>query len=482
MRKQKSTLSLIFLLLIPLMVLGSVPKKHHIIIDTDCAPDDLRAINLLLSSEDVEILAITSVDGALEPEDGYLKISTLLHELGHEGIPTTQGILAKNKTPEWADFVKTVKWGEEIISYDQPAEVKEFLINTIEKEEQPVELVCLGPLTNVANAILMKPAIKQKIKRIIWFDQCLEDSKWTNYGMDCPSADYILQIKIPVYRVKTGEKKFIFNQEFYQSIGNINTPYARNIYKSHSSDSIQQKIKAGNLQMWDELVALYLFYPGMFQQDTTFSDSKGTVMEMKDPEQVYDKMLHHLKLFNNQDNIVFKNFPQDTSFYKADVKPFADSIINHYGLKEWKALVLTNEIHDHLGLYSIIGAKMGIRAIEYFHTNSDHIEIESSGGNKPPLSCFNDGLQVGSGSTMGNGSFKIMEGDNSPKAVVTFNDKSIEIQLKTKYHNQIQQTIIKTKNLYGLESEKYWNTIRKKGIEIWQNFDRKEIFTIRELN
>lgn len=33
-------------------------------------------------------------------------------------------------------------------------------------------------------------------------------------------------------------------------------------------------------------------------------------------------------------------------------------------MQEWTAVLLTNELHRHLGMWNIVGAKMGIRAME----------------------------------------------------------------------------------------------------------------------
>ena len=48
----------IILLTINYLFADSGKARFHVIIDTDCAPDDLRAISLMLASSDYEILAI----------------------------------------------------------------------------------------------------------------------------------------------------------------------------------------------------------------------------------------------------------------------------------------------------------------------------------------------------------------------------------------------------------------------------------------
>ena len=78
-------------------------------------------------------------------------------------------------------------------------------------------------------------------------------------------------------------------------------------------------------------------------------------------------------------------------------------IIKKYGMDEWNSGVLANELHRHLGVFAIIGVKMGIRAREYFNTGVDEFSVRSFAGSIPPVSCFNDGLQVSTGATPGHG-------------------------------------------------------------------------------
>ncbi|MFP4526122.1 MAG: nucleoside hydrolase [Bacteroidales bacterium] len=461
----------------------TINPRHHIIIDTDCAIDDLRAINLLLSSGDTEVMAITSADGTLEPEEGFLKIKSLLKYLGHEGIPVSKGITArKDETPEWRDLAHDMNWGKKILSYKEPPEVKEFLVQKIEEADEPIELVCLGPLTNIANAIIMKPEIIGQIERIIWFDQCQPREKWTNYGMDCLSADYILNKEIPIITIRTNEEPGDFSKSFYESIGEINTPYAQNIHYTHSSEKILNAVEEGTLKIWDELAALYVLEPELFEQDKSLPDSLGKVMKVKNSVNVKEKILKSLESYNKDDNILFNTFPADTSLYRKEIQPVADTVIRKYGIKEWKAVVMTTEIHGHVGLYSIIGAKMGVRALEYFRANGENTKIESHAGKSPPLSCMNDGLQVASGNTVGNGSFSIIEDQKTPEAIVHYKNRKLHIQLETQYLKELERIISKEKEQHGMKTKEYWENIKQEAVEIWKKWDRKEIFKLEESN
>jgi pyrimidine-specific ribonucleoside hydrolase len=98
-----------------------------------------------------------------------------------------------------------------------------------------------------------------------------------------------------------------------------------------------------------------------------------------------------------------KSTPVDPMYYFDDVSGSVTEIIEKYGIDEWTSGVLSNELHRHLGIFTIIGVKMGIRAREYFATGVDEFTVRSFAGSTPPVSCFNDGLQVSTGATPGHG-------------------------------------------------------------------------------
>ena len=52
---------------------------------------------------------------------------------------------------------------------------------------------------------------------------------------------------------------------------------------------------------------------------------------------------------------------------------------------------------------------MGVRAREILHAPMDGIRAVSKAGNKPPLSCMNDGLQAAAGASLGRGAIRITD-------------------------------------------------------------------------
>lgn len=175
-------------------------------------------------------------------------------------------------------------------------------------------------------------------------------------------------------------------------------------------------------------------------------------------------------------------FPTDPTWYASDIRPSMEDIIHKHGKDEWKACVLTNEIHGHLGIFSLAGVKMGILALEYFDVGRDALSVTSWAGYAPPLSCLNDGIQVSTGATLGQGTIRVLNG-SLPSAMVLFNNNGREIlmTLKPEYLDKALQDIHYAKKMYGLSRENYWIYVRQQALKYWLDWDRKKIFDIEEI-
>jgi inosine-uridine nucleoside N-ribohydrolase len=474
----KKILSIGFLLLLASVhALGTEPPRHHVIIDTDGSPDDLRALNMILSSGNTEVLAITSADGTLEPEEGFMKIQALLNSLGHEGIVTSQGIITKNEPSPLRILARQVSWGEDPLSYSEPEEVKELLVKVIEQEEKPVDIISLGPLTNIANAVLMKPSVKSQISKIIWVDQCQSDIAWSNYGMDCLSADYLLGTRIPVYRIIPDDKLPAISSSFVDSLEQMSDPYARSIFESFQNDSMQMRLKDNRLRVWNELAALYLYKPNLFTRDETYPDSAGQVMKVAEKDSVLPAIQSLLRQPKAGDGVIFSQFPADSASYQADMQPLIERALCQYGIQEWRAITLTAELQGRLDVSGVIGAKMGVRILDYFHTYPGQFDITSYCGIHPPLSGMNEGLQVAC-KTTGNTGLQIKEDKAEPRARVRFHDRQIEISLREDYNRQMQDDLEQINSQYEFGTAGYRQAIREKALQYWLEWDRKDVFRI----
>jgi len=178
--------------------------------------------------------------------------------------------------------------------------------------------------------------------------------------------------------------------------------------------------------------------------------------------------------------VVFSGLPMHKEDYAVDVQQIMDEVIEKHGMEEWRLAVITSELHGHLGIYSIIGAKMGLYARELLDANLDEIKIQSFAGLNPPVSCLNDGLQVSTGATLGHGLIEAGATD-SPVASARFinGDTILELSLKQDEAKEIQRMIREALTSSGGLTDEYWQWVRVHALDIWARFDRKVIFEQR---
>jgi pyrimidine-specific ribonucleoside hydrolase len=67
-----------------------------------------------------------------------------------------------------------------------------------------------------------------------------------------------------------------------------------------------------------------------------------------------------------------------------------------------------------------------------------------------------------------------------PMADFYYLGRKITLTLKSKYKNKIIADVKELSSIYGLDSNIYWEFIRIDALNYWTNWDRHEIFDIRE--
>lgn len=458
----------------------SVPRIP-VIIDTDCGADDLRAFCLLTALQEIDILAVTTSDGALNPQDGYDKVYRLLQATEHTNIPVGIGPNSKLKAPAWRNYCKKLNWelrGAPAPVPQNKIKASDLIVKCLSSNPDPVTLLCLGSLTNLADAVKSHPELIQKINRVIWYNETMSPLSGINYERDQASADFILKKDIKV--------EFISNNNSPQA--EYDTPLSENLSKienryAHIAEN--SIIQADHSQrITDELIPVYLWYPEFFDMQIDMINPLHSIVKNLNFNGIREKIpLILAQKYVVEKNITFESFPDQPEVYKYDVRQYMNKIIQNYGKEEWRVCVLTNEIHGHLGVYSIVGAKMGLKARELLNTDVDRLEVLSFAGHKPPMGCMNDGLQVSTGATLGLGMIHIS--DDSilrPEAIFTYQGKKIRLRLKDEYNKQVDADISKGILEYGNLTDGYWKLIRILSLKYWAEWNRNDMFVVEPLN
>lgn len=458
--------------------------RIYAIVDTDCAPDDLRTICMLLGDHNIEVMAITTSEGALTPQQGKQKVLSLLNSFYHQGIPVAAGRAIHPKAPRWRETSRQTHWGDPVEDKHPAVTARELLIQTLENEKRPVTLICLGALTNISDVLTQQPQLKERIERLIWYNSGAQPMKGTNYEIDPQAARQVLNSGIKMCLVSSStEESAPIDRQFLTELSRLqSSPYARKVAESHATPPLRELIRDEHLRIWDELTVLALYAPQLFTQTTLSPTVEWYSIDT--PHQILPIEEQILAIYRGPENVdgkIFYHFPLDESFYIRDIMPIIGRAVQRYGLSEFRAAVLTNELHGHLGIFATVGVKMGIRAREYFNIGVDDMQVMTYAGNRPPVSCLNDGLQVSTGGTLGHGLITVAtveEGNARSEATFTFKGKQVTLRLKPDYERRVREDLRKGVEMYGSDTPENWQYVRQLAVQYWLDWDRHDIFEI----
>lgn len=147
--------------------------------------------------------------------------------------------------------------------------------------------------------------------------------------------------------------------------------------------------------------------------------------------------------------------------------------------REKQLVELVNRFHGHIGIYSMLGVKMGLRIREIFSADGlqGPIGIVAYTGSEPPVSCLLDGLQASTGSTLGHGLIRVAQSPNPPRAMAAFTcgGKTVSLALKPAFESRIEADIKRGVSLYG-HAPQYWEYVENLALRYAREWDREEIF------
>ncbi len=138
--------------------IGPIP----VILDTDIGDDidDTWALMMLLRSPELDVRLITTDFGNTKYRTRLL--AKLLQQLGHADIPVGIGLQPADETGNQSDWLGDYRLN------DYPGRVHEdgvqILIDTINQSPEPVTLLCIGPVMNIAEALRRDPSIAENAR------------------------------------------------------------------------------------------------------------------------------------------------------------------------------------------------------------------------------------------------------------------------------------------------------------------------------
>ncbi len=145
----------------------------RIILDTDPGVDDALAFLLAFSSPEIKVEAVTTVDGNVDVEKGTQNARQLLEFLGRTDVPVARGAnhpmlrsMQHAESYHGRTGLMDAILPETKMKIDKRG-AAQLIIDEVGNLGKDLTIVAIGPLTNIATAVLADPTIPEKVNGLV---------------------------------------------------------------------------------------------------------------------------------------------------------------------------------------------------------------------------------------------------------------------------------------------------------------------------
>jgi purine nucleosidase len=237
---------------------------HKVILDTDIGTDvdDALALAVLLGSKDVDLMGITTVYGDVRLRS---QIAMNLCSMADREIPTFMG---NDKTISAREVWMSGSEGKnfkELESFTtQSKSAVDFLIEEVIAQPGSIDIIAIGPLTNIAQAIQSDRDFEKKVKRVwIMGGDFTQSRVEHNFKCDVDAARIVLEsnIQISILDLPSSQKTIIRMKEIEQI---RNAPVFGVLLHSEIMSWIEPRNQDWTIPH-DPIAALALLVPDFFE-------------------------------------------------------------------------------------------------------------------------------------------------------------------------------------------------------------------------
>lgn len=277
---------------------GSQPTpsaRHRVIIDTDFAlppQDDGLALALALNSPELDIVGITTVTGNFNLARANADVLKMLEITGHGDIPVYAGAMrplvhtkddfAISQHGEWwSDAPAPEPPGGFAKKTLEPEAAMDYLIRAVMENRGQIEIIALGPLTNISLAIRKQPAFASAVKRMVIMGGAIASlpdgagnvtpNAEFNFWVDPEAARVVLRSGIPIeLSALNVSRKTGLTKPWYDRLVATDTPLTRLIRSQ--MDQVFVKTPNRALLMFDEVAVASAIDPTLVKTEPMIVD------------------------------------------------------------------------------------------------------------------------------------------------------------------------------------------------------------------
>jgi len=187
-------------------------SRHRIIIDTDPGVDDALAILLALASPEIELLGLSVVAGNVPLEATLANACKIVSLSGRTDVPIHAGApgpLVREQV--YGKYAHIGAFSDALVPAatirPQPEHAVDFLVRVARRaaaDGDPVTICAVGPLTNLALALVQHPDVARGIRRIVSmggaFTALGHRTPWAEYNIyaDPHAAEIVYSSGVPI--------------------------------------------------------------------------------------------------------------------------------------------------------------------------------------------------------------------------------------------------------------------------------------------
>lgn len=227
-------------------------SKLPLLLDVDMGLDDARVVLALPGQDTFQVLGIVTVEGSAGAAKGADNALRLLAALGVHDIPVAVGeskaIKGPIPTPAWRSMAEGLG-GLNLPAAQRKVETaagKDFIVKALRQSAQPVTMLAIGPLTNLARALDQDATLAKKIRALYLLGDFVGCTSY-NCTTDLEAAKRVFAHKVPTVMVlSSAAASAPFDQAFLAKVQALGSPAGKLVATMMAGHS------SGVMKLWDD--------------------------------------------------------------------------------------------------------------------------------------------------------------------------------------------------------------------------------------
>jgi 5'-nucleotidase len=251
-------------------------RRRAVILDTDMGIDSVMGLLYLLKAPGIDLRAVTTVHGIADVKAGAKNALRILELTGDTDIPVARGsrrpLEGRRSFPAfWKPQANTLGGAALPKASSRPQrKASALMISLLEQSSEPLTIVAMGPLTNIALALEKRPSVAAQIEEIVVMGGALDvpgnvgtpfvgidnrTAEW-NFYLDPHAAERVLESGIPVRLLPLDSTRALpVTRSFVDSVRTRPRDQTSELMLS-LLEAVKDGIDAGWYYFWDVLAAV----------------------------------------------------------------------------------------------------------------------------------------------------------------------------------------------------------------------------------